>query len=59
MFSLDILLISRTFLGQLDHHLWEYRLTISKVRMQTASPGQYTGAIDVVRKTIAADGIKG
>jgi solute carrier family 25 carnitine/acylcarnitine transporter 20/29 len=30
-----------------------------KVRMQTASPGQYTGAIDVVRKTIAADGIKG
>jgi len=27
--------------------------------MQTASPGQYSGAIDVVRKTIAADGIKG
>jgi hypothetical protein len=27
--------------------------------MQTASPGTYTGAIDVVRKTIAADGIKG
>lgn len=27
--------------------------------MQTASPGTYSGAIDVVRKTIAADGIKG
>ena len=35
------------------------QLTIRKVRMQTASPGQYSGAIDVVRKTIAADGIKG
>lgn len=30
-----------------------------KVRMQTAAPGTYNGAIDVVRKTIAADGIKG
>ena len=37
----------------------ERELTIRKVRMQTASPGQYSGAIDVVRKTIAADGVKG
>jgi len=27
--------------------------------MQTASPGTYNGAIDVVRKTVAADGIRG
>ncbi|KAI9633192.1 mitochondrial carrier domain-containing protein [Dioszegia hungarica] len=32
---------------------------LTKTRMQTAAPGAYTGAIDVVRKTIAADGIKG
>jgi solute carrier family 25 carnitine/acylcarnitine transporter 20/29 len=32
---------------------------LTKTRMQTAMPGAYTGAIDVVRKTIAADGIKG
>ncbi|WRT63224.1 uncharacterized protein IL334_000127 [Kwoniella shivajii] len=32
---------------------------LTKTRLQTASPGTYTGAIDVVRKTIAQDGIKG
>jgi solute carrier family 25 carnitine/acylcarnitine transporter 20/29 len=32
---------------------------LTKTRLQTAAPGTYTGAIDVVRKTIAADGIKG
>lgn len=32
---------------------------LTKTRIQTAAPGAYTGAIDVVRKTIAADGIKG
>lgn len=30
-----------------------------KTRLQTAPPGTYSGAMDVVRKTIAADGIKG
>jgi len=32
---------------------------LTKTRLQTAAPGTYTGALDVVRKTIAADGIKG
>lgn len=32
---------------------------LTKTRLQTAAPGTYTGAIDVVRKTVAADGIKG
>ncbi|WVQ82902.1 hypothetical protein IAT38_005038 [Cryptococcus sp. DSM 104549] len=32
---------------------------LTKTRLQTAAPGQYTGAIDVVRKTVAADGIRG
>lgn len=32
---------------------------LTKTRLQTAAPGTYTGAVDVVRKTIAADGIKG
>lgn len=27
--------------------------------MQTAAPGQYKGALDVVRQTIARDGVKG
>ncbi|CAD6564385.1 MAG: carnitine transporter [Tremellales sp. Tagirdzhanova-0007] len=30
-----------------------------KTRLQTAAPGTYTGAVDVVRKTVAADGIRG
>lgn len=30
-----------------------------KVRLQTAAPGTYGGAMDVVRKTIAQDGFKG
>lgn len=32
---------------------------VRKVRMQTAAPGTYSGAIDVVRKTVAADGVRG
>ncbi|WWC90181.1 uncharacterized protein L201_005114 [Kwoniella dendrophila CBS 6074] len=32
---------------------------LTKTRLQTASPGTYTGAVDVVRKTIAQDGIRG
>ncbi|GAA5984503.1 hypothetical protein JCM11641_007004 [Rhodosporidiobolus odoratus] len=30
-----------------------------KVRVQTAAPGQYAGALDVVRQTLARDGVKG
>jgi solute carrier family 25 carnitine/acylcarnitine transporter 20/29 len=32
---------------------------LTKTRLQTAAPGTYTGAADVVRKTIAQDGIRG
>jgi len=32
---------------------------LTKTRLQTAAPGAYTGAIDVVKQTIARDGIKG
>ena len=32
---------------------------LTKVRLQTASPGQYKGALDVVKKSIAQDGPKG
>jgi solute carrier family 25 carnitine/acylcarnitine transporter 20/29 len=32
---------------------------LTKTRLQTAPPGTYTGAVDVVRKTVAKDGIKG
>ena len=32
---------------------------LTKTRLQTAAPGTYTGAVDVVRKTIASDGIRG
>lgn len=32
---------------------------LTKTRLQTAVSGQYTGAIDVVRKTIARDGVTG
>lgn len=32
---------------------------IIKTRLQTAAPGQYTGAMDAVRKTMAKDGVKG
>lgn len=32
---------------------------LTKTRLQTAPPGTYTGAVDVVRKTIAKDGIRG
>ncbi|PPQ67096.1 hypothetical protein CVT25_005697, partial [Psilocybe cyanescens] len=32
---------------------------LTKTRLQTAAPGAYTGAIDVVKKTVAKDGITG
>lgn len=32
---------------------------LTKTRLQTAPPGTYTGALDVVRKTVAKDGIRG
>ncbi|KAF8973549.1 carnitine/acyl carnitine carrier [Flammula alnicola] len=32
---------------------------LTKTRMQTAAPGAYRGAIDVVKKTVAQDGIAG
>lgn len=32
---------------------------LTKTRLQTASPGTYTGAIDVVKKTLARDGVTG
>ncbi|KAG6841954.1 hypothetical protein C0991_005134 [Blastosporella zonata] len=32
---------------------------LTKTRLQTAGPGVYTGALDVVKKTIARDGITG
>nr|ODO01243.1 solute carrier family 25 (mitochondrial carnitine/acylcarnitine transporter), member 20/29 [Cryptococcus depauperatus CBS 7855] len=32
---------------------------LTKTRLQTAPPGTYSGAVDVVRKTIAADGVRG
>ncbi|KAH7912597.1 hypothetical protein BJ138DRAFT_1083331 [Hygrophoropsis aurantiaca] len=32
---------------------------LTKTRLQTAAPGVYTGAVDVVRKTLARDGVTG
>lgn len=32
---------------------------LAKTRLQTAAPGQYTGMVDVMKKTLARDGIKG
>ncbi|KAF8140397.1 hypothetical protein EV363DRAFT_1393305 [Boletus edulis] len=32
---------------------------LTKTRLQTAAPGQYKGAIDVVRQTVARDGVTG
>lgn len=32
---------------------------LTKTRLQTAPPGTYTGGLDVVKKTIAADGVRG
>jgi len=32
---------------------------LTKTRLQTSAPGTYTGAVDVVRKTLARDGIRG
>ena len=32
---------------------------LTKTRLQTAAPGTYTGAIDVVKKTVARDGLSG
>jgi hypothetical protein len=32
---------------------------LTKTRLQTAAPGAYKGALDVVKKTVARDGISG
>ena len=32
---------------------------LTKTRLQTAQPGVYKGAVDVVRKTLAKDGVTG
>jgi len=32
---------------------------LTKTRLQTAAPGTYTGAVDVVKKTLARDGVSG
>jgi solute carrier family 25 carnitine/acylcarnitine transporter 20/29 len=32
---------------------------LTKVRLQTAPQGTYSGALDVVKKTLARDGVKG
>ncbi|KAG5653345.1 hypothetical protein H0H81_000967 [Sphagnurus paluster] len=32
---------------------------LTKTRLQTAAPGVYTGAVDVVKKTLARDGVAG
>ncbi|KAI1793968.1 mitochondrial carrier [Ganoderma leucocontextum] len=32
---------------------------LTKTRLQTASPGTYTGAVDVVKQAVARDGVKG
>lgn len=32
---------------------------LTKTRLQTAPPGTYTGGLDVVKKTVAADGVRG
>lgn len=32
---------------------------LTKTRLQTAAPGVYTGAVDVVKKTLARDGVSG
>ena len=32
---------------------------LTKTRLQTAAPGTYSSAMDVVRKTVAQDGIRG
>lgn len=32
---------------------------LTKTRLQTAEPGMYKGAMDVVKKTLAKDGVRG
>ena len=32
---------------------------MTKTRLQTAAPGTYSGAMDVVKKALARDGVKG
>ncbi len=32
---------------------------LTKTRLQTAAPGTYTGAVDVVKQAVARDGAKG
>lgn len=40
-------------------HLAGHPFDLTKTRLQTAAPGAYTGAVDVVKKAVARDGITG
>lgn len=40
-------------------HAIGHPFDLTKTRLQTAAPGTYTGAIDVVKQAVARDGIKG
>ena len=40
-------------------HYIGHPFDLTKTRLQTAAPGTYTGAIDVVKKTVARDGFSG
>lgn len=52
-------------LFELDFHLPLRRplighpFDLTKTRLQTAAPGAYKGALDVVKKAVAQDGITG
>ena len=54
-----IVRIPRTDAGDQACVLVGHPFDLTKTRMQTAVAGRYTGAVDVVRKTIAQDGIRG
>ncbi|KAG6879757.1 hypothetical protein C0992_012077 [Termitomyces sp. T32_za158] len=45
--------------GGLSAVLVGHPFDLTKTRLQTASPGVYTGALDVVKKTLARDGVAG
>jgi len=46
-------------LNESTTHCSGHPFDLTKTRLQTAPPGAYTGALDVVRKTLARDGITG
>lgn len=45
--------------SQNTHARTGHPFDLTKVRLQTAPAGTYTGALDVVKKTLARDGLKG